>query len=115
MKNTKRIILIVVAALAVVVLLCLPAVFCPENQIFMVIAWLPLLIVWLLYYVMVGLEALFWAVIVLNVFVGGYTRRGWGRIVSCLILGMAFLVLFRWILMSTDFVPFSDKSFKPVF
>ena len=115
MNNTTRITLIVATALAVVVLLSLPAVFWPENRMFMTIAWLPLLIAWLLYYVLIGLEALFWGATVMNVFVGGYTRSGWGRLVLCLILGLVFMLLFRWILMSTDFVPFSDRSFAPVF
>jgi len=81
----------------------------------MVIAWLPLLISWVLYYALVGLEVLFWLVAVLNIFVGGYTRGGWGRLFLCLILGLVFMLLFRWLLTSTGFVPFSDKVFTPVF
>ena len=115
MKKANRIILIVAAVLAGLVLLSLPATFQPENRVFVVVAWLPLLIEWLLYYALVGLETVFWAVAVLNVFVGGYTRNGWGRLFLCLILGLAFLLLFRWILTSTGLVPFSDIIFKPVF
>lgn len=115
MKETKQIILISMAALAGIVLLSLPAVFWPGSGFFRAVAWLPLTLEWLLYYAFVGLEALFWAVAVLNVFVGGYTSEGWGRLVLCLLIGMAFLLLFRWVLMRTGFVPFSDRTFTPLF
>lgn len=115
MKKMKKVILIIAASLAGVVALSLPTIVWPDVGFFRVVAWLPLLLQWLLYYAFVGLEVLFWIVAVVNVFVGGYTSGGWGRLWLCLLIGLGFMMLFRWVLMSTGFIPFSEKTFTPLF
>lgn len=113
-NKAKRIILIVAGVLAAVVILSLPAVFLPDNGVANAISTVPLFIVWLLYYLSVAVDAILWIVCVLNVFVGGYTQKGWIWLVVALIVATAFLFLFTWILTTTGFAPFSDEPFKPV-
>lgn len=110
----KRAAIIVFLILAGLTLLTVPIFLWPEARIAQVISWPALFIEWLLYYILLGIEALLWIVAILNIFVGGYTRSGWGRLMVCLIIGLALFALVRWVLMTAGFVPFSDKSFVPV-
>ena len=113
-KTVKKVVLIVLASFAGLFLLSLPAMLWPEAGFARVVSWPALLLDWLLYYGIFGIECLFWLVAVVNVFVGGYTNDMWGRLVLCLLAGLALLLLVRWPLVSTGFVPFSDKPFDPI-
>ena len=114
-RTIKKIIGITLIVIAGLALFTLPAFLWPKAGFSQVISWPALFIQWLLYYVLLGIEGLLWVVAVVNIFVGGYTRSGWGRLVVCLLIGLALFGLVRWVLMTTGFVPFSDKVFVPVF
>lgn len=111
----KKTVLISLTAIAVLALFTIPAMLWPEAAFARIISWPSLFIQWLLYYILLATEGLLWTVAVLNIFVGGYTSNAWGKLVVCLLVGLALLGLVRWVLMTTGFVPFSDKTFVPVF
>ena len=114
-RTIKKIIGIALIVIVGLALFTLPAFLWPEARFAQVISWPALFIQWLLYYILLGIEGLLWVVAVVNIFVGGYTRSGWGRLVVCLLIGLALFGLVRWVLMTTGVVPFSDKVFVPVF
>ncbi|MBR3873666.1 MAG: hypothetical protein IKJ26_05770 [Clostridia bacterium] len=110
----KKTIWIIAVVLLGVIALSIPSILWPDISILQAVAWPSLFVQWLLYYLLVGVEGLLWIVAVVNIFVGGYTRPGWARLVGLLIVGLVLLCIVRWVLITTGFVPFSDQPFVPV-
>ena len=114
--RAKKAAVITLIVTALLVLLTLPYLFFPENEVLYYIAYGPLTILYGLFFLFMGLVVILFILFCINAFHGGYTDSGWKAMGLSALVCLAMIFGIGFLLGTADFVPFSDQPFSaPLF